>query len=128
MRAEPADSLRRALILMLVAGSVGCSADAVSESEPTLETAGAFVVTGPVEGNYVLFRILLALTLENKRTVLLVFRHAVVKSIAEGRALAQGPQLKDGIVEGRARETFIMEGYTVVWFRTLTDEEKDAVL
>ena len=128
MRAGPPDSLRRALMLTLVASCVGCSADAVSEPEPTLETAGAFVVTGPVDGNYVLFRILLSLMFENQKTLLLVFRHATVKSVAEARVLAQGPQLKGGIVEGRARDDFVADGYTVVWFRTLTDEEKDAVL
>ena len=123
------DSLRRSLLLTLLMACVGCSADAVPEPEPTLESAGAFVATGPIDGNYALFRVLLTLTFDNQQRVLFVLRYSEVpKSIGEARALAQGPQLNGGIVETRVREAFIADGYEVVWFRTLTDEEKDAVL
>lgn len=122
------DSLRRALLFALLSNCVGCSADAVSEPEPTLDTAGVFVVTGPVAGSYTLFRVLLTLNFANQQSILFVFRYIdIPKSVAEARALAQRSSLQHTPLETYPRESFVANGYEVVWFRTLTDEERDAV-
>lgn len=124
----PHDSLRRTLLLALLATCAGCSADAVSEPLPTLETPGAFVATGPNDdGSYALFRVLMALTFDNQKTVVFVFRYpARPRSLSEARALAQG-NLESSLVETHVRDVFVEAGYEIVWFRTLTEEESDAV-
>jgi hypothetical protein len=127
LQAAAIDPLRRTLLIAWLGACAGCSADAVSEPVPTLQTVGAYVAVGPVNGTYVLFRILLVLSLENQ-TVLFVFRYAPLpKSIAEARALARDGNLQASTVETQTRDALEAAGAEVVWFRTLTEEERDAI-
>lgn len=116
--------LARLMTLLLLLG--GCSADAVSEPDPTLETPGAFFAVLD-NGSYVLYRTLAVLASGSQDETLFVARYAVTpSSVQDARELAQDPTLptRDTIAIGRRYVT--VREWSVVWFRSVSSEEAQA--
>jgi hypothetical protein len=119
---------RRALALVAVAASLaGCSADAVDEPEPELETPGAFVAVDDGAGAYEILRTLTSLEVGNDRDVIFFTLFApTAVDFEQARELARDPALpiQDELV--LLPEDYVLSrSWKVVWFRTLTEEERD---
>lgn len=119
--------LTAALALGLALG--GCASDSADVPEPTLTTGGAFVAQEAQPGEVLLYRVLGALHLENGQTMLLLRRFAPrASSFAEARELAKQPELPIDLALTNAVESeFVKLPHRVVWFRTLTEQERDAL-
>jgi hypothetical protein len=109
---------------------LGCSADSVDEREPTLDTIGVFVARSAPDGGYTLHRVLYALRLQTDDTSLFISTYAVHPSTLDGaRALARsGPLPVDVEVQVVSQRQFGSVPYEIVWFRSLTPEERARVL
>lgn len=107
----------------------GCSSDAVDPPEPTLETPGSFVAREVAPNELHLFLILGALRLDNGQTMLLMRRFAPRPSNwVSAKELAQQPNLPIDLALTYSPENeFVTSPYRVVWFRTLTEQERDAI-
>ena len=117
-------------LLGTLLGLSGCSADAVDEVPPTLETAGAFVARqDALEGGYRLFRILQVLRLQPQETALFVTVYAVrTDSIEQARQAAKQPALPtQALLEVVSARQFSAVPHEIVWFRSLNDEERARV-
>lgn len=118
-----------ALVALLLAGPA-CSADAVDESPPTLETAGVFVARqDAVEGGYRLFRVLSSLRVQPTEIALFVSAYAVrTDTIDDARRAAKRPNLPLLVpVEILSDQQFTSVPYEIVWFRSLNEEERARV-
>ena len=109
---------------------LGCSADSVDEREPTLDTIGVFVARTDPDGGYTLHRVLYALRLQTDDTSLFISTYAVHASTLEGaRDLARsGPLPVEVEVQVVSQRQFGSVPYEIVWFRSLTPEERARVL
>ena len=120
---------RRAMLLGLVLATSACSADDVTLSEPKLETPGSFVATEAPDGHgFLLLRTVMALKLENELVLFMLRYPETPATLEEARALAQGGTLATMDVQLSLAKDLTVRGYDVVWFRTLTAEERDVVL
>ncbi|MBK7581800.1 MAG: hypothetical protein IPI67_16530 [Myxococcales bacterium] len=119
----------RLATVALVSALGGCASDAVDAPEPTLETPGAFVAQEVHPQELHLLRVLGALHLENGQTILLMRRFAARPSTFEAaRELAKQPDLAIDLGLTSAVESeFVTLPYRVVWFRTLNEQERDAL-
>jgi hypothetical protein len=118
-----------ALLWALLALSA-CSADAVDEVPPTLETSGVFVARqDESEGGYRLFRILDALRVQPTETALFVTVYAVrTDSIEQAREAAKQSDLPLLVLMDLVSERqFSAVPHEIVWFRSLNDEERARV-
>jgi hypothetical protein len=120
--------LRRVLLglgLLLL----GCSADSVDEREPTLDTIGVFVARSEPDGGYKLHRVLYALRLQTDDTSLFITTYSgSVRTLDEARERARsGPLPIDVDVEVVSQRTFASVPYEIVWFRSLTPDERKRV-
>jgi hypothetical protein len=125
----------RALVLLALAASLsGCSADAVEPAEPELWTPGAFVATAQQDGLVGLHRVLSVEPLPPQPGVENTERNAILHltayqetaaSFDEARELAQKhtltPATKNYV---QLASTFADFDYRIVWYRTLTAEER----
>jgi hypothetical protein len=108
-------------------GLSGCSADSVDEVPPTLETSGAFVARQDViEGGYQLFRILQVLRVTPGDPTLFVTVYALnVESIEQARQAAKRGNLPLRTpVDVVSSRQFAAVPHEIVWFRSLSDEER----
>jgi hypothetical protein len=107
-----------------------CSADSVTPPEPTLETPGAFVLATDNSGLTILFRTLQVVPIDSTESLLGAILYAAAPSSPEqARAMAKDRALP--VADPHA--SFSLRGVIslepeVVWFRTLTQEERAAVL
>lgn len=119
------------LVAIVALGSAlgGCASDSAEAPEPTLETPGAFVAQEVHPQEVHLFRVLGALRLENGQTMLLMRRFAPrPTSFEAARELAKQPDLPVDLGLTHAVESeFVALPYRVVWFRTLNEQERDAL-
>lgn len=126
MRSVP---LRLLLLLLLLALSTasGCSADAVSEPEPKLDTKGAFVAVATDANDYELLRILAVLGNGSDDDAFFVLPYVVKpKTFEEARELAKDPSLAGRDVVAVGRRYFTSRDWRVVWFRSVSPEEEAA--
>lgn len=120
---------RRALTLGLVLAITACSADDVTLSQPTFATPGAFVATpAPSSDGFLLLRTVVALKLESETALFMLRYPETPATIQEATALAQGAPLESTEVLLVLAKDLTASAAEVVWFRTLTAEERDAVL
>ncbi|MCC6897812.1 MAG: hypothetical protein IT377_02495 [Polyangiaceae bacterium] len=121
--------LRRSVVVAFAGGALACASDAVDPPEPTLETGGAFVASEQAPGDVVLYRMLGSLHLENGETALIMKRFAArSQSFAQAEALAKERELAiDVALMSAPRSEFVKRPWRVVWYRTLDDQERDAL-
>ncbi len=107
----------------------GCASDAAEAPEPTLRTPGAFVAQEVHAQELHLFRVLGALSLENGQTMLLMRRFEPrPTSFEAARELAKEPDLPIDLALTYAVESeFVAVPYQVVWFRTLNEQDRNAL-
>jgi len=105
--------------------AVACSADAVEEPLPGLDVPGAFVAVQRDEGGYALLRTRTVLALSPDRTLIFFDEHPPgAESIDEARAKARELDLVLVLGSPRLQSSFSRRPYQVVWYRSLTDEER----
>jgi hypothetical protein len=111
------------------AALVACSADAVDEAPATLETVGAFVARTDPEGGFRLHRVLYVLRLPPMDSTLFITVYATrTSTIEQAREAAKGPALPIEVpVELFSKLQFASVPHEIVWFRSLTQEERDRV-
>ncbi len=118
-----------ACCVLLVAGASGCSADAVTEPEPTLDTPGAFVAVANDQGTYDIQRTLIALNVGNGKDAVFCQLYApTAPDFEQARELAKDPELPlaDALVLV-LKEDVLARDWKVVWFRTLNEEERSVL-
>jgi len=116
-------SFRRAMLLSAL-WLTACSADAVSEPEPTLETPGAYFAL-VVDGEYQLHRTLAVLASGSQDETLFVVPYvATPRSFDEARELAKNPTLPPRDVIAMGRRYVVQREWRVVWFRSVGAEEE----
>jgi len=122
--------MRVPFVALLAACLGACSADEAPVPEPRLETPGAFVAVETDAGGYVLHRTLTVLLLENgEELVFSTVYRPEARDFAEAQAFAKDPDLpKAADLNAALRSELTARTWKVVWFRTLTREELDAVL
>jgi hypothetical protein len=106
-----------------------CSADSVTPAEPTLETPGAFAVATDDSGLTILFRTLRVVPIDGMESLLEAILYAAAPTSPEqARALAKDRTLPvaDPHAIFSLRDVMSLEP-EVVWFRTLTEDERDAL-
>jgi hypothetical protein len=121
--------IMRGAALMAVSLLLGCSADAVDEPEPTLETPGAFVAIDDGAGSYELLRTLTSLEVGGGQDVMFFTLYAAsAGDFDRARELARDPLLpiQDELVL-LPKEDVLAREWKVVWFRTLNDEERSVL-
>jgi hypothetical protein len=119
----------RALVGMLLAFVVACSSDAATEPEPKVDTPGAFVAFEEAPGQLRTVRVLGGLALDNGTVILFITSYAAVVSsfdAAEALAKSDSPQVAL-LSTSIARSDIVSHAHQVVWFRTLSDAEKELV-
>ena len=111
---------------LLAAVQAGCSADAAPEPEPTLDTPGAFVAVENAEGQFEVLRTLGGLEVGAGQDVLFFSEYAPpAESTEEARGLARRRELTlvdELLLVPTAR--ILESSWEVVWFRSLTEEER----
>jgi len=121
--------LDRRTLLVAATWLFGCSADAVDEREPTLETIGVFVARSASEGGYTLHRVLYALRLQTDDTSLFISTYAVrPRTLEEAREASRSEALAVQMpVEVVSLRQFAAVPHEIVWFRSLNREERERV-
>ena len=117
----------RGVCVLLSAGIIaGCAPVSEVAPEPTLDTPGAFVAQREGDGSISLLRTLQKLTVAGQDTLLFFSVYdAPSQSWDEARELAKEHDLKLRYALTTAYEgPFLTTEFRVVWFRTLTDEER----
>lgn len=116
-----------AVLLAILGGLLGCSADAVDEPEPVFTTPGAFIAWSDEEGGYRLLRMRNVFPLTDELTLLFFDEYlAGVASLEEAKQKAQDPALPLVFIGPIQLTQFRQQPHVVVWFRTLTEEERNA--
>jgi hypothetical protein len=126
---EPRIGRRVVCGLVAACGLAACSADAVDETPATLQTLGAFVARADPEGGYRLYRVLYVLRVLPMDATLFVTIYSVrTRTIDQARETAKGPPPPVQVpVEVFSESQFASVPHEIVWFRSLTQEERDRV-
>lgn len=106
-----------------------CASDAVEPPAPEIDTPGAFIAQQLSPGDVRLMRTLGAIQLSNGQEMLFVTLYEPhVASFAAARELAkeQSIPIKQAISQAIESE-LTKQPWEVVWFRTLTPDERDAL-
>lgn len=121
-------ALSAALLCLSGLGAVaGCSADAVLEPEPTLDTKGAFVAVVADSGELELYRTLAILGEGNDNDAFFVVPYLESPaSFAAARELAKDPNLPHRAVTAIGRRYITSREFEVVWFRSVSYEEQES--
>jgi len=123
----------QAVAALLFAGALlpACSSDTAPEPEAVLETPGAFTAFDESEGGagpLTLYRTLDILTLPNDAVVFATIYAVEPASWAEAREMAKDPAIPvREELQFLSRASISVYPHRVVWFRTLTDEEKERI-
>ena len=119
-----------AAVLASLLSISACSADSVTPPEPTLETEGAFVVATDDVGVTFLLRTLRVLPIDSTESLLdAILYRGEPSSPEEARAWAKDRALP--VADPHASfSLLVLQSLEpeVVWFRSLTQDERDALL
>jgi hypothetical protein len=120
--------MRRLWISGMALALSACSADSVSEPEPTLYSIGAFVAIDENEDALTLYRTLAVLGDGSTSDALFLTRYGVKpQSYEEAAELAKRRDLPASEeVTIRGKGYFDRHDWRVVWFRSLSHEEQAA--
>lgn len=125
MLASKPVSWRSLVVLLALLPASACSADAVPEPEPTLDTKGAFIAVAADEGDYQLLRTLAVLGSGQDDDAFFVVPYvSKPKTFEEARELAQNPALRHADVIAIGRRYITSREWRVVWFRSVSSEEE----
>lgn len=116
----------RATLLLFALGLLGgCSTEALDAPQPSMFTPGAFTAVDEENGTLTLYRTLDYLELETDTLLFLTEYEATPRTYDEARESAKRHDLPVRVASvGASAALFPGHPYQVVWFRTLTDEEK----
>lgn len=116
---------RSALALLFLGLQAGCSADAVPEPLPEIELPGTFIAREREPDGYQLFRTRVALRFGADRTYIFFDEHQPgARTLAEARSKARDPELLLVQSAPRLKAQFVELPYFVIWYRSMTDEER----
>lgn len=106
-----------------------CSADAAPEPEADFHTRGAFVAVDEGGPGLALYRTLDTLALDDQADLVFVTLYDVAPADWDAaREIAKQHDIPvDEPIDALSEAGFPAGPHRVVWFRTLTDEEKDRV-
>jgi hypothetical protein len=117
-------------VFALLPGLLGCSADSVSEPEPAIERPGSFVVATDAEGIIVLVRTLRVVPIDSAESLYeAILYEGRPSSYDEATTWAKDRQWP--VADPHAifsLRMLLSSDPEVVWFRTLTEEERAALL
>jgi hypothetical protein len=103
----------------------GCSADAVEEPLPALHLPGTFVVRENDDGSFRLYRTRTAIAFTPERTFLFMDEHpSAFDGVEDGRLKARDHDLVLVPTGPWLLTQFTKSPYWIVWYRSLTDEER----
>lgn len=113
------------LALALAALAPGCASESAPEPEPTIYTRGAFVAVRVEDGHIRLSRTLDTFEVQTD-TSLIETEYAVTPvTFEEARLLAKLPELPIRLLVTASSGNSVEEReHEVVWYRTLTEEER----
>jgi hypothetical protein len=119
----------RALSALLLAFVVACSSDAAPEPEAKIDTPGAFVAFEESPGQIRVVRILGGIVLDNGNVILFVTSYApLLGSFSAAEELARSSHPPIALLSTSiARSDIVAQRHDVVWFRTLSEAEKELV-
>lgn len=118
-------ALARSTLLLSALALLGCSTDSLEAPQPSLFTPGAFTAVDEENGRMTLYRTLDYLELETDTLLFLTEYELTPGSYDEAREGAKRHDLPIRVASvGASATLFPGHPYQVVWFRTLTDEEK----
>lgn len=113
------------LLLACAAINAACSADAVAVPEPSVRHAGTFVASPRASGGYRLLRTTEVLLIDPVTTYLFMDEYFPgAATVSEARALARRVDLPLRPSSILLERTFLQTEWHIVWYRTLTDEER----
>ncbi|MBK8253649.1 MAG: hypothetical protein IPK82_13405 [Polyangiaceae bacterium] len=118
--------MKSTLCLVLSATLTGCATESIEEPEATVATPGAFVAVDTPSSPMSLLRTLDSF--KNGDDTILVFTeyNVIPDSWEEAEAMAKLPDLPIRYLETPGSfNTFTQFDHRVVWYRTLTDEERE---
>ena len=123
-------AMLRASIALTLSCAVlpACSSDTAPEPEPTLETPGAFVALDENEGEgpLTLQRTLDTLTLPNDTILIITIYDVDPTSWDEAREASKSHDIPLRVeVELESKTPLVARPHRVVWWRSLTPEEKE---
>lgn len=106
-----------------------CSSDTAPEPEAALETPGAFTAVDEAPGGpLTLYRTLDTLTLPNDTIVFATVYDVAPTTYEEARELAKDHAIPIRLeLQFLSRAAMSAHPLRVVWFRTLTDKEKERI-
>ena len=110
------------LVMMLLPA---CATESLPEPEPTLVTPGAFIAEDPQNGPIVLLRTLDTFKSQADTVLALTEYDVEPASFEEAAELARLPEIPIRFTLTAASANLLAEtDHRVVWYRTLTDEER----
>ena len=118
-----------ARLVFLLVPLTACSSDTAPEPEAVIETPGAFTAVDEAPGGpLTLYRTLDTLTLPNDTVLFASIYDVEPTSYVEAREMAKSHAipLREEL-QFLSRAALGGSAYQVVWFRTLTDEEKERI-
>jgi hypothetical protein len=119
-------TLRPPLLAFSLALLPACASESLPEPEPTLVTPGAFVAEAPDDGPLLLFRTLETFATEGDTIVAFTEYDVSPANWEQAEFFARLPDLPIRIALTAASANLFSQGeYRVVWYRTLTDEERE---
>jgi hypothetical protein len=111
---------------LLLALLPACASESLPEPEPTLETPGAFIAVEHGPGDLSMSRTLETFQAQEDTILVLTDYDVAPASWEEAREIAMQPDLPIKVaVTAASGKQFSKSNYRVVWFRTLTEEEKE---
>jgi hypothetical protein len=117
--------MRASPLVLAIALLPACATESLPEPEATLVTPGAFIAEDPSEGPIVLLRTLDTFASEMDTVLALTEYDVEPASFEEAAELAKLPELPIRFTITAASAKLLTEaGARVVWYRTLTDEER----
>lgn len=102
-----------------------CATESLPEPEPTILTPGAFIAQDPEDGPIALLRTLDTFVTEQDTVLALTEYDVEPASFEEAAELARLPDLPIRVSITAASAKLLAEAdHRVVWYRTLTEEER----
>lgn len=119
----PMRALVPVLAIMLLPA---CATESLPEPEPTLLTPGAFIAEDPADGPIVLLRTLETFVTEQDVVLALTEYDVEPSSFEAATELAKLPDLPIRVsLTAASSNALAKSDHRIVWYRTLTDEERE---